>query len=290
MASLQSKAVALFIKLTRSQNWKTAAAVRASIAHRDGHTPPLSIRQSSRLAEHQHGSHPYFTIAGSRPDWVIFYFHGGGYIHEIDARHWTFCYRLASETGATVVVPIYPLAPETNYLGILKWCDEVVDAVLKPGQRYSLTGDSAGGGLSLGLAMMRRDQGKALPHHLGLISPALDCAMENPEAAQMDDPWLTVEGIKEAGRLYAGSDVLDPYASPIRGDLSGLVGISTMVGTRDVLYPDGRKLGMRAEADCAGSHTYVAEDMIHVWPLLPIPEAKTARVWLVARTIEALSV
>lgn len=289
MASALSRMVALFIKMTRSGNWKTADAVRASIAQPESHTPPLSLRQSSRLSKHTLRSIPYYIIEGANTSHAIFYFHGGGYIHEIDPRHWGFCFKLSTETGARVIVPIYPLAPETNYLGILKWCDDVVSAVLTGVQRFSFTGDSAGGGLSLALAMMRRDAGTRVPDHLGLISPALDCALENPDALKVDDPWLSVEGVREAGRLYAGPDVLEPYASPIRGTLEGLRNLCTMIGTRDVLYPDAKLLALRAAAETSGAQLHEVEDMIHVWPLLPIPEAKVARTWLVRTILKAFN-
>jgi acetyl esterase/lipase len=44
----------------------------------------------------------------------VVYLHGGGYVGEIDANHWTVCRRFATLTPARVVVPIYPVAPDST--------------------------------------------------------------------------------------------------------------------------------------------------------------------------------
>src|SRR3712207_7656426 len=47
----------------------------------------------------------------------------------------------------------------------------------------TLAGDSAGGGLALGLAQTLRDQGLPQPRRLLLVSPWLDLTLGNPDLA-----------------------------------------------------------------------------------------------------------
>ena len=134
--------------------------------------------------------------------------------------------------------------------------------------------------MAYGLAMYRRDLGKSTPAHLGLISPMLDATMADLASESVDDPWLSAAGIREAGRLYAGDDAGDAYVSPLNGSFEKLGHISLMIGTRDVFHPDCvTLLGRLRQAGHPHAHIF-AKDMIHVWPLLPIPEAKNALFWL----------
>lgn len=283
MPSLLSRLAALYIKKTRARHWASAEAVRQSIAVRDSHQPPQTLQRVARFSEHRliGQDWPYYVISGRHSDHVVFYFHGGGYIHEIAPQHYAFALKLSNQLDCKVVIPIYPLAPLHKYTTILGWCDAVVTRESSKTDKVSFVGDSAGGGLALGLAMRRRHMKKSLPDHLGLISPALDATMANPAAATIDDPWLSIDGIREAGRMYGGDDVSHPYVSPIFGELGGLPPISTLIGTRDIFYPDCLELAQRAEQHHPKSALRVGQGMIHVWPLLPIPEAAPARQWLV---------
>ena len=46
---------------------------------------------------------------------TILYFHGGSYMAEIMKEHWNFLEKVINSTGATVILPDYPLAPKHNY-------------------------------------------------------------------------------------------------------------------------------------------------------------------------------
>ncbi len=45
----------------------------------------------------------------------ILYFHGGSYMAEATSNHWEFIENLVDDTGATVILPDYPLTPKYNY-------------------------------------------------------------------------------------------------------------------------------------------------------------------------------
>ena len=82
---------------------------------------------------------------------------------------------------------------------------------------------------------------------------------------------------------YAGDlDLKDPRVSPIYGELRGLGPITVLVGTRDLLLHDSRRLRDLAEAEgIEVTHLHEEEDLSHVWPILPLPEARRARAAIV---------
>ena len=53
--------------------------------------------------------------------------------------------------------------------------------------------------------------------------------------------------------------------------------ITIFTGTRDILHPDARLLAGKAAAPGADVDYVQGEGMVHVYPLLPIPEWRAAR-------------
>lgn len=99
--------------------------------------------------------------------------------------------------------------------------------------------------------------------------------MDNPDISEYisKDPWLTVPWLKVCGRHWADPyDIYDYRVSPMFGDVSGLKNITVFTGTRELFYPDIVRFFQRL--DGTENELIVGEDMIHVFPVLPIPEAK----------------
>ena len=84
-----------------------------------------------------------------------------------------------------------------------------------------------------------------------------------------------MEGLKYAGTLYARD--VDPthyLVSPVFGSLKDLAPISLFVGTRDILFPDCRKLRDLAVAEGVKLNYHEYEAMLHDWMLISLPESK----------------
>ena len=65
--------------------------------------------------------------------------------------------------------------------------------------------------------------------------------------------------------------------SPIHGDLSGLAPITLFSGTHDIVNADAKRLVRKAkEADFPLDY-HEAPELLHVYPLMPTPEANEAR-------------
>ncbi len=228
-----------------------------------------------------------FSPRGDSNGQHVLYLHGGAYVHSIEQAHWRFISRLVSRLGCTVTVPIYPLAPDYHYDETQTVVAETYDRFLAETEpeKQVIMGDSAGGGLSLVLARMLREQGRPQPSHLVLISPWLDATMRDPAVPVVDrrDPYLSTPGLLEAARMYAGGhDTADPLISPINGSFDGLGRISVFVGTRDTLLLDSRKLHRIATREGIDIDYFEYQGMVHGWLLLKhIPESRKATAELI---------
>ena len=214
---------------------------------------------------------------------TVFYVHGGGFVKPAAGTHWRFPTRLAEELDADVVFPCYPLAPEftvdDSFEGMLRAFVDVADR--SPGG-VVLAGDSAGGGYALALAQALRDAGGPRPERLVLLAPWVDLTGNAPgtiEAAERD-PWLSFAHLPLYAAFWAGSDdpavLAGPRVSPGLGDLTGLPPTLMLCGTRDLLQPGCDALAQRSRAAGWELEYVVAPGMLHVYPLLPVPEARDA--------------
>lgn len=187
---------------------------------------------------------------------AVLYVHGGGFCFgSIEFEHLS-AVATTRATGAVVVSVEYRLAPEHRFpAGIedcyaaLCWLAGEADALAVDRERMALMGQSAGGGLCAGLALMARDRGgpKLCLQVLGM--PELDHRLETPSMRDfVDTPLWNRPNAIESWRCYLGDAPGDvsPYASPaIAEDLSGLppAFISTM--EFDPLRDEGIEFALR---------------------------------------------
>jgi acetyl esterase/lipase len=212
---------------------------------------------------------------------TILYLHGGGYIRPITSFHWDFLQWLVSTRRSTVVVPLYPLAPESKCINTLAAVRAIHDcAVKRHGAFDAFIGDSAGAGLCLALCQDIKATGNHLSSRLVLLTPFVDATMRNPNIAETDqrDLMLGPEGLLEAGRLFAGELPLDhPLVSPIKAKLEGFPPMQIFVARDDILSHDALLFAGRAREAGVQVELHIGDGLMHVWPLLPITEAQRSR-------------
>lgn len=213
---------------------------------------------------------------------VILYTHGGAYVSGSPLTHEPLIARLAEMSKIQVMAYEYRLAPEHPYPAALEDALSAFDYLIQKGyaeQDIALCGDSAGGGLTLALALKLRDLGRPLPGALVLISPWTDLTESNEThfTKTSDDPLLSSEELRENALLYAGEeDLQNPYISPLFGDFTGLPPTLIHVGTNEVLLDDSRQLATRMDACGVEVDIDIYEGMWHVWHMFDIPEARAA--------------
>ena len=200
----------------------------------------------------------------------IVYFHGGSYVAEATQNHWTFLENIVKDTGYTVIMPDYPLTPKYQYQDVFHMVEplykEIVEAV--GSENVILMGDSAGGGLALGLYEKIAEETVALPVKTILISPWLDVRLENEHIQEIEkrDTILNKEALRIAGIAYAGNDGMNSYlVNPIEGDVSKLQNIKIFIGTEDILNPDCQLLKEKADTVNGDVEIKEYQNAKHIW-------------------------
>ncbi len=185
--------------------------------------------------------------------------HGGGFMTGSIQMMDAWCQKAAAEVGAVVVSVDYRLAPENPFpAGVedcytaLCWLAANAGSLGIDPLRIAVSGQSAGGGLSAGTALMARDRGgPALALQL-LEIPELDDRLDTPSMVAFEDTpvWNRPNAVWSwkhyLGPDHQSGDSVSPYAAPARAeDLSGLptTYISTM--QYDPLRDEGLRYGMR---------------------------------------------
>lgn len=195
----------------------------------------------------------------------VLYLHGGGFVIGTAAMGDDFCARLARHLDVVVAVVEYRLAPEhpfpipleDSYAALL-WLAEQTDV---DADRIAIVGESAGGGLGAGLALLARDRGEITPILQVLSYPMLDDrtvdGSAHPDLVRLWGPasnrfgwaaWIGVgtgdlfhaEDLAYARRLreagvpcdlhevagaYHGFDRVEPRAEVSRGFLRSRIGV-----------------------------------------------------------------
>lgn len=285
--SLSMRGVAVLLRVMKRPGSATVASARKRLERqRPQSRPPRRLTARHEVTERVIDGFTVFTVMprrGGVSDGVL-YLHGGAYVAAMAPQHWSLVSRLA-DAGLRVDVPDYGLAPRWThhdaYPFVIRAFQELREEL--DAGRVHIAGDSAGGGLALGLTdALRRDEAEG-PDSLLLIAPWLDLTLKNPDIASVDDPWLSRTVLHECARAWAGgTDPDDPRLSPINGTPVGLPPVNLYVGTRDIVLPDARLWSDRATAAGAPITLTVCEGAVHVYPLVPAPEGRAAAAEIVA--------
>jgi monoterpene epsilon-lactone hydrolase len=243
---------------------------------------PASLAKKVNVTKAIIGGHKVLTLvpttnASTRH---VIYYHGGAYVNDMLGPHWDIVGALIDATGATVTVPIYPLAPEKSNRPAFAFLADVYRDVLTKAAAGDvvLAGDSAGGGLALGQAIEFRDQKLPLPGRIILFSPWLDLTLADPEARKLEtkDVMLAVDALRMCGAWWAGGDDPRlPRLSPLYADLEGLPPIELYQGTNDIFVVDSRTFVKKVQAAGGAIHYGEYPGAFHVFVGATFtPEAK----------------
>jgi acetyl esterase/lipase len=250
----------------------------------ESYAPPKNIDATVRIAVRTVAGWPVYTVT-PRTGPVnrrALYVHGGAWVHEISPFHWWLVAGLAASTGTEFTVPIYPLVPRGTAAEVVSGVADLA-AQLVTGAGASavvLLGDSAGGNIVLAAAQLMRDRGVAAPRDVVLIAPVIDMTFSDPLIYRIEprDPWLNVPGPKAAAELWRGELPIEhPLVSPVNAPLAGIGRITLFSGTRDITHADAITLTKKARAEGHPLDFHQRANMIHVYPLLPVPEGAEAR-------------
>jgi monoterpene epsilon-lactone hydrolase len=215
---------------------------------------------------------------------TLIYLHGGAYALGSAKGYRGLVAHLATAAGMTALVPDYSRAPEARYPVALEEMIAVYSRLLEDGLDPKITviaGDSAGGGLTLALAMALRDRGIAAPAALGLICPWANLAIDIDQLRPtLRDPLILPSMTAAWAPQYAGTvDPMSPGISPVYGDMRDLPPIVIHTAGDDPIRCDASDIARAMAATGTGAVDHrVFESLWHVFHLQVsvLPEAREA--------------
>ena len=227
----------------------------------------------------------WIDTKGARPEFVLLYFHGGGYKMGSVRSHHDLMSRLSAAACCRVLGLDYRLLPEHGFPAPVEDACRTYRWLQQQGyapDHIALAGDSAGGGMAAAALLSLRDQGVPLPAAAVLLSALTDFETRGAsyETRAAVDPIHNRQLIQALARQYLGreGDVRQALASPLNGELHGLPPLLLQVGDRETGLDDSVLFAAKAAAAGVDATLQVWEGMIHVFQQFPaeLIEAKDA--------------
>jgi salicylate hydroxylase len=213
---------------------------------------------------------------------LVLHLHGGAYVMGSAASSIGLAARLAAAAGGSALALDYRLAPEHGFpaaledaLAAYRWL-----RAAHPHPNVLLSGECAGGGLALALAVALRDGGERLPEAIYVCSPFCDLSVS---AAGFDfdgshDPWFDWVFATQLAACYVQeSDPSLPSLSPLFADLSGLPPLLVHAAAQEAMFPSAQLLAQRASALGVHVRMEAFDDSVHSFVLFDyLPETTAA--------------
>jgi monoterpene epsilon-lactone hydrolase len=204
---------------------------------------------------------------------VMLFIHGGAMLVGTAEVYRGLTGNIAAAAGINHFSIDYRLAPEHAFPAALDDSIAAYNGLLAEGykaEQIIVAGDSAGGGLALSLLLSLKTHGLAQPAGAVVLSPWADLTHSGESMATQAaaDVSLTKAGLESGANQYLqGHSAMDPLASAVFGDFSGVAPLLIEVGTTEILHSDATRI--RDIAKSAGVDVTFHEwtDMPHDWSL-----------------------
>jgi salicylate hydroxylase len=213
---------------------------------------------------------------------AVMHLHGGAYTMGSAEGAIDLASRLAKAVGGWAIVPDYRLAPENAFPAALDDVTAVFGWLTREhgAERTIVSGECAGGGLTIAMAIRLRDDGAALPAALHVVSPFCDLTITSPAATDVSgrDPWLGRDKL----RLYVASyihtaDPAEALISPVNAHLRGLPPLLIQAAEDEALRDDAVRLAEAADAAGVQVTSELVQDSVHSFVLFDfLPETHAA--------------
>ncbi|RAL17811.1 alpha/beta hydrolase [Aspergillus homomorphus CBS 101889] len=219
--------------------------------------------------------------ASTAPGPAIVHAHGGGMFQgSVDLYRKVFPFQV-EQSNIQIFSVDYRLAPEHPhptpledcYAGLL-WLHEHADEFAVDRSRIAVQGESAGGNLAAGMALLARDRGLSPPlAKQVLIYPMLDDNNTVPNPALEPFATWTYDDNMTGWTAFLGQDVVgtdkvSPYAAPARAtNLEGLPPTYIDVGELDIFRDEDIAFAGRIAAANISLELHVYPGLPHVFEI-----------------------
>jgi triacylglycerol lipase len=231
--------------------------------------PPRLVTFGLSITENDINGWPVWTLRPAlSSDKYIVGLHGGGFTLQPSLFHWIDYASIARNTGATMVIPLYPLAPQGTASSVVPQIADLISSLIDGygAEAVSVYGDSAGGNIGLAAAQELVRRGDSTFARMVLISPVVDLSLTNPSISLISDPVLGTVSSLHNTMLWAGElELTDPLVSPLYGSLGGLPPTWVYAGSLELLAPDVLRLQDKARAQGANFTFILRNGEIHDW-------------------------
>lgn len=204
---------------------------------------------------------------------IVVFFHGGGWVlGNLETADAT-CRQWANVTQCLVVSVNYRHAPDHKFPAAAddayhatRWVSENASALGGDAARLAVAGSSAGGNLAAVTTLMARDLGTPRIAFQLLWVPVIDFNFETPSYHENAEGYGLTRGDMQwfwNHYLDAPSDGENPYASPLRAELSHLPPAFILAAQYDPLRDEALAYAEKLRAAGVAVQVKLYEGMIH---------------------------
>jgi acetyl esterase/lipase len=221
-------------------------AIMAAAASADAPTPRVERRgDTAQSSDGESVPVRLYRRKDSNPGSAVLYLHGGGMVSGTVDLYDTLVAGYVERTGVPFLAVDYRLAPEKSGTALLDDCYAGLEWLLAHAgelgidpARVAVMGDSAGGGLAAGVAILARDRGVRLARQI-LVYPMLDDRNVEPNPALAPTATWSYDNnytgwAAVLGDAIGGPDVPVALAPARLKDAAGLPPAYLEVGGADI--------------------------------------------------------
>ena len=230
----------------------------------------------------------WYTKDGLIPGSAVVHLHGGGMILSNIGLYDGIVARYVSASGVPMLSVEYRYAPEypgltpveDSYVALRWLSDHAAELGVDPG-RIAVMGDSAGGGIAAGLALLARDRGGPSIAEQILIYPMLDdrTTIPDPELAPFAG-WTYEDNLTGWSALLGetvGGPAVSLYAAPARATvLTDLPPVYIEVGELDIFRNECVEFARRTALCGVSTELHVHPGVPHGWDVVA-PDADVTK-------------
>jgi acetyl esterase/lipase len=230
----------------------------------------------------------WYAKDGSAPGSAVVYLHGGGMILSNVGLYDGTVGRYVSASAVPMLSVEYRYAPEfpgltpveDSYAGLCWLADHGTELGVDP-RRIAVMGDSAGGGIAAGVALLARDRGGPEIAQQILVYPMLDDRTTVPDPELVPFAGWTYEDNLTGWAALLGDGVggpdVSPYAAPARmTEAVGLPPVYLEVGELDIFRNEGVEFARRTAEAGVSTELHVHPGVPHGWDVVA-PEADVSQ-------------
>ena len=225
-------------------------------------------------------------VEGANPDKRILYLHGGAMTVGSDISHRPLTYNIAKRTSCAVFAVNYRLMPENPRQATIDDSRAAYEWILENGpegpataKAIGVSGDSAGGNLSLMVSHWTKWAGIRRPDAVVVLSPNTDATASSPSMKKNlhTDLMLTplLKDVLKMPRTFVlwglrkamGQNPSHPDISPIFDDLSDLPPTLLHASASEMLYDDSVRYAAKAQAQGSPVTFQSWNNLPHVWQI-----------------------